>query len=166
MVVVRTAAMLNYSSKGQDYAGEQGRLKLPGDNGPDGIFGASWGDGEPEQDVGQVDDPDGLFVAVWVKKKPGGKRNTNAVEVETITEHQLPDSELLDLEGLDRATEGETKLGMTGERRTSRAESGKRLNPQKRSRAKWGRPSRFPPRHVLAQQCTPGQASMGQLKGY
>jgi len=61
------------------------------DNGPDGIINASWGDNEPEQDVGHVDYPDG------------------AVEVEAIAEHQLPETHWLVFEGLDRVKEGETK---------------------------------------------------------
>jgi hypothetical protein len=40
---------------------ERGWPKLPGDNGPDGIIGAGWLDGEPEYDVDHIDDPDGLM---------------------------------------------------------------------------------------------------------
>jgi hypothetical protein len=47
--------------------------------------------------------------------RSGGKRGTNAVEVETITEHQLPEIHLLDFERLDRAEKGETKLKMMGD---------------------------------------------------
>ena len=43
-------------------------------------------------------------------------KDTNAVEVETITEHQLPKTQWLDLERLDGTEEGETELTMTGER--------------------------------------------------
>ena len=44
------------------------------------------------------------------------RERTNAVEIETITEHQFPETERLDLERLDRAKEGKTKLRMAGER--------------------------------------------------
>ena len=36
-------------------------MKVPSDNGPDSIISASWLDNEPEQDVGDVDNPDGLL---------------------------------------------------------------------------------------------------------
>ena len=45
-----------------------------------------------------------------------GRKRTNAVKVETIAEHQLPDSQRLDLKGLDRAKKGKTELKLTGER--------------------------------------------------
>ena len=58
-------------------------------------------------------------------------KDTNAVEVETITEHQLPKTQWLDLERLDGTEEGETELKMTGERwgrrRRERSESGAEL---------------------------------------
>jgi len=57
-------------------------------------------------------------VATWVNEmKPRKDGGTNAVEIETITKHQLPGAQRLDLEGLDRAKERETELIMTGERR-------------------------------------------------
>jgi len=64
-------AKLQFRAK--PYAGEKGRTGLPGNNGPDGIIGASWGDGEPEYDVGQVDDPDGLFWQFWLRGRNRGE---------------------------------------------------------------------------------------------
>lgn len=40
------------------------------------------------------------------------RKETDAIEIETITEHQLPEAERLSLEGLDRAKKCETKLRM------------------------------------------------------
>ena len=57
-------------------------------------------------------------MAIWVNEmQPWKDRGTNAVEIETITKHQLPGAQRLDFEGLDRAKERETELIMTGERR-------------------------------------------------
>jgi len=117
MVVVRTAAILSIVS-GERFIGERGSPELPGDNGPDGVIGAGWFDDEPEQDVGNVDDPDGLSLRGESMKcdREQGKKRTNAVEVEAITEHQLPNSQRLDLQGLDGTKKGEAELNMTGER--------------------------------------------------
>ena len=73
MVEVRTAAILSTAS-GQRSVGERGRTELPGDNGPDSIIGASWFDNEPEQDVGRVDDPDGLSSRGELMKRDRGKK--------------------------------------------------------------------------------------------
>jgi len=48
--------------------------------------------------------------------RSGKKRRTNAIEVEAITKHQLPDSQRLDLEGLDGTKKGKSELNMTVER--------------------------------------------------
>jgi len=45
-----------------------------------------------------------------------GEEETNTVEVETITKHELPETQWLDLKRPDRAKECETELYMTGER--------------------------------------------------
>jgi len=60
-------------------------------NSPDGVITASRLNNEPEQDVSDVDNPDG------------------AIEVEAIAEHQLPKAHGLDFERLDRAKKRETK---------------------------------------------------------
>lgn len=46
----------------------------------------------------------------------GRKMGTNAVEVEPVTEHQLPETHRLDLERLDGTEEREAELKMTSER--------------------------------------------------
>ena len=61
---------------------------------------------------------------------------TNTVEIETITEHQLPDAQRLDLKRLDGAEERETKLKMAGEHERRHGEKCGGLDKQKRSRAK------------------------------
>ena len=53
------------------------------------------------------------MVVVGVNKmRSGGKGETNAVEIEAITEHQLPKTQLLYFERLDRAKKGEAELKM------------------------------------------------------
>ena len=97
----------------------------------------------------------------------GKTKRTNTVEVETVTEHQLPGTQLFHLKGLDGTKERKAELKTTGERRGRHREEGRRVrfNLQKRSRAEWGRPSRFLPRRASVRQCTPGRASAGQLRG-
>lgn len=53
---------------------QQGRSKLPSDNGPDGIVSTGWSDDEPEQDVCHVDDPDGLVTVRVNIMKPNKER--------------------------------------------------------------------------------------------
>lgn len=60
-----------------------------GDDGADGVIAAGGVAQEPEEHVDHVDEPD---------------RN---VQVEAITEHQLPVGDGLEVEGLDRALDGE-----------------------------------------------------------
>jgi len=76
MVVVRTAAILRIVS-GQRFVGEGGLPELPGDNGPDGVIGTGWFDDEPEQDVGDVDDPNGLLSRGESMKRNRGSRKEN-----------------------------------------------------------------------------------------
>lgn len=83
------------SADGKDDAERHGRGEDSGHRGDDGLDGVlsvgRLGD-EPEEHVDHVDNPDGT------------------VEVEAVTEHELPVREGLDLQGLERAVESEAKL--------------------------------------------------------
>jgi len=69
-----------------------------GDDGFDGVFGAGGGDDEPEEHVDHVDDPDG------------------AVEVQAVSEHELPVADGAFCFGFEGAGEGEGEGGGEEER--------------------------------------------------
>ena len=49
---------------------------VPRNNGPDGVISAGGFDDEPKQDVGDVNDPDGLFQRLELMRGDHGKRGT------------------------------------------------------------------------------------------
>ena len=106
IVVVRTAAMLVgmcVSTKIEEKEIKRvwvvhARRYSPSDGRPDRVVVSRGGDNEPEQDVDHIHDPNG------------------GIEVQAITEHELPWREGLVLEGLDRTMESEDQAGSIEDR--------------------------------------------------
>ena len=106
--------------------GDESERSLPCDNGPDSVISAGGFDDEPEQDVSDVDNPDGLserleLVRCAIRGKKGGR--TNAIEVEAITEHQLPETHWLDFKRFDRTKKRETELCVDESERQEQVEN-------------------------------------------
>ena len=66
-----------------------------------------------------------VTVGVSEVRRRGEGGRTNTVEVETIAEHQLPETHGLDFERFDRAEKGEAELKLADERQVQKAKRGK-----------------------------------------
>jgi hypothetical protein len=91
-------------------------LRIPSDNGSDGILKALCipgirTDDEPVQYICHVDDPDGLMIRyIQLEVRMSECEKAYAIEVKTVTKHQLPRGERLDTERLQRSVESEAQL--------------------------------------------------------